>query len=271
MGNHNIMIMDLSDLSIRPLTIHPNTETHPRISPDGKQVAFSRSVTKWQSWREQKPWNIWIKDIDTGRETLVANHGAAPSWSADGKTLYFNRNGREIWSYNFSRKLETKLFERNVAGIPDSELRWPSVDENGVLAVSYRDFGRPTNLIADESGNIITVARGCMLTWSPDNTFAMFISSSEGGRQKNQINRFDRETGQITKWLDLPGELSHEYFPRLNESQEFLVFASSDGAHEPDLADYEIFIWKTDTPASSAQRLTFDGANDSWPDVFIVN
>ncbi len=269
MGNHNIMLMQLDDLSVRPLTVHPHTETHPRISPDGSRVAFSRSHRIWQSWRNQKPWDIWIVDIHSGKETRIAEFGTAPSWSADGNELYFNRYGSEIWSYNFSSKQETKLYQSGIAGLPDAELFWPSVDKKGTLAVSYKDKGRPTNIIADARGNITVVARGCMLTWSPDNEFAMFVSNTEGGKQKNQLNRFHRSTGKISRWLDLPGNLSHEYFPRLSQSQQYLVFAASDGAHEPDIEDYEIFIWKTDTPENEAQRLTFNRGNDSWPDIFV--
>ena len=110
-----------------------------------------------------------------------------------------------------------------------------------------------------------------MLTWSPDNSFAIFVSSKEGGKQKNQFNRYDPATGDITKFLDLPGDLSHEYFPRLDRAQGYLAFAASDGAHEPDIEDYEIFIWKTDTDNAEAQRLTFDVGNDSWPDIYLLD
>ena len=97
----------------------------------------------------------------------------------------------------------------------------------------------------------------------------MFVSNIEGGRQQNQFNRYDPKSGTITKWLDLPGPLSHEYFPRLDQSEQYLVFAASDGAHEPDIEDYEIHIWKTDRPDAEAQRLTFDKGNDSWPDIYL--
>ena len=269
MGNHNIMAMELSTLTIKPLTIHPNTETHPRISPDGTKVAFIRSKAKWQSWRDQKPWEVWILNLENNTELKIADSGTAPTWSGDGKKVYFNRSVGEIWEYDIEAKTQTKLYQRNTQGLPDTELFWPSIDDKGVLAVSFKDHGRPTNIIADGTGDLTVVARGCMLTWSPDNQFALFVSNSEGGRQQNQFNRYDRSTGEISKLLDLPGKLSHEYFPRLDQSQEFLVFAASDGAHEPDIEDYEIFIWKTDTPHDQAQRLTFDFGNDSWPDIFI--
>ncbi|NKB61737.1 MAG: hypothetical protein GKR95_06225 [Gammaproteobacteria bacterium] len=268
-GNHDIIIMDLADLSSRQLTNHPNTETHPRISPDGKKVAFIRSLSKWQSWRDQRPWNVWIKDIESGEEELIAESGTAPSWSGDGKTLYFYRSPAQIWAHDFESGSQTRLYQKNEHGVPDAELLWPSIDGKGRLAVSYKDRGRPTTIIAEPGKDLTVVALGCMLTWSPQNDFAIFVSNIEGGNQQNQFNRYDPKTGEIIKWLDLPGELSHEYFPRLDASQNFLVFAASDGAHEPDIEDYEIYIWKTDTDNAEAQRLTFDTGNDSWPDIYL--
>ena len=270
-GNHDIMIMDLSDQSIRPLTTHPHTETHPRISPDGTKVAFIRSIKKWQSWRAQRPWNIWVMDINTGKEKRIVQTGTAPTWSKDGKTIYFQRTLGEVWSYDVESEKETRLFQKNTNGMPNEELLWPSISDDGRLAVSFKDRGTPTNIIADQSGKIDVISYGCQIIWSPRNDFAIYVISGEGGKQENQFNKYDPVTGQSTKWLDLPGELSHEYFPRLDASQQFLVFAASDGAHEPDIEDYEIFIWKTDTPNAEAQRLTFEKNNDSWPDVFIRN
>ena len=268
-GNHDIMIMDLPQLSIRKLTTDPHTDTHPRISPDGKKIAFARSIPKFQSWRDQRPWNIWVKDIATGKEQKIADTGTAPGWSEDGTKVYFQRSVGEIWSYDFNSGKESQLLKRSIGKLGGTELFWPSLDASGRLAVSFRDNGRPTNIIVEDGKEIVVVARGCMLTWSPNNDFAMFVSSKEGGKQKNQFNRYDPKTGSITKWLDLPGELSHEYWPRLDKSQQYLVFGASSGGHEPDLEDYEIILWKTSTDNAEAQRLTFDRGNDSWPDIYI--
>ena len=81
---------------------------------------------------------------------------------------------------------------------------------------------------------------------------------------------YDVESGQVSKWLDLPGEYSHEYFPRLDPSGRVLVFAASSGGHELDIEDYEIFLWQVGRPAAEAQRLTFSSANDSWPDIWLA-
>ena len=95
------------------------------------------------------------------------------------------------------------------------------------------------------------------------------MAGFSSGKQANQFNRYNPLDGTISDWLDLPGEYSHKYFPRLDSSENYLVLGASSGAHEPDIEDYELFLWKTNTSVSKAIRLTFDQGNDSWPDLFI--
>jgi hypothetical protein len=69
--------------------------------------------------------------------------------------------------------------------------------------------------------------------------------------------------------LDLPGDYSHEYFPRVSNDGRFLIFAASAEGHEHDRADYEIYLWEIGSPASEALRLTYHGGNDQWPDIWV--
>ena len=50
-----------------------------------------------------------------------------------------------------------------------------------------------------------------------------------------------------------------------------LVFGASrsEGEHEHDQADYEIFLWQIGSDPTQATRLTFHTGNDNWPDVYI--
>lgn len=269
MGNHNIMMMTIPEMTIKALTIHPHTETHPRLSPDGSKIVFSRSHEVWQSWRIQEPWDIWMKDLNTNEERKIAETAMFPSWSEDGSKIYFYRHPGAIGQYDLNQNEESVLYTKDQAGMPNQELFWPSINHKEELAVAYRDLGRPTNIIVDLAGNQTVVAPGCMLTWTPSGEQAFFISSKSGGKQKNQINLYDPKSGEISKLLDLPGELSHEYFPKLDQSETIMVFAASDGAHEPDIEDYEIFIWETNQTEADTVRLTFDKGNDAWPDIFI--
>jgi len=48
-----------------------------------------------------------------------------------------------------------------------------------------------------------------------------------------------------------------------------MVLGASAEGHEHDRADYEIFLWRVDTPPETAVRLTFHTGNDNWPDLFL--
>ena len=47
------------------------------------------------------------------------------------------------------------------------------------------------------------------------------------------------------------------------------IWGGSQGDHEHDLADYEIFLWKMGRPWEDALRITYNPANDRWPDIYV--
>jgi hypothetical protein len=47
------------------------------------------------------------------------------------------------------------------------------------------------------------------------------------------------------------------------------VWGITQRGHDHDTADYEIYLWEVGTPREKAVRLTYNSANDRWPDVFI--
>jgi len=47
------------------------------------------------------------------------------------------------------------------------------------------------------------------------------------------------------------------------------VWGITQRGHDHDTADYEIYLWEVGTSAEKAVRLTYNSANDRWPDIFI--
>jgi hypothetical protein len=70
-------------------------------------------------------------------------------------------------------------------------------------------------------------------------------------------------------FMDLPFSFSHEYFPRFSADGRWFIWGASEGEHEHDIADYEIFLWKVGAPWEQAARLTFNRANDRFPDIYL--
>ena len=65
----------------------PSEDTWPSWSPDGKYIAFGRNIGGKM--------NIWIVDVFTKKAFPLTNMGDClkPTWSYDGKSIYFTRMG----------------------------------------------------------------------------------------------------------------------------------------------------------------------------------
>ncbi len=71
----------------RRLTIHEAQDTIPRVSPDGKQIAFSS--------QRSGGYDLWVMPIEGGEPRRVTEHSAAAilcDWSPDGKHLLYASN-----------------------------------------------------------------------------------------------------------------------------------------------------------------------------------
>jgi len=60
----------------------------------------------------------------------------------------------------------------------------------------------------------------------------------------------------------------HTYFPRVSNDNRWLVYSATTGCHDHEVCDYEIFLHELGKPGDR-QRLTFNTANDQWPDIFV--
>lgn len=269
-GNHDLWLRRLPDGALRQLTTHPHTEYYPRVSPDGRRVVFARSQQPWVSQRNKRPWDVILLDLDTGRERLLAKNGNVPTWSTDGRRVFFLRNANQLVELEVASGREVVVWEsgRNLGVRANVQLETPSfAPQGGEVAVTFR-VGRRATVVIDPDGTIRRVGDGCQLTWSPDGSYLFHVD--HGGRQQNAIYRTDPATLKPELWFDAPGEFSHEYFPRVANTGDWLVYGASTGGHEHDTADYEIFLWPIGRPAAEAIRLTHHTGNDCWPDIFLT-
>jgi dipeptidyl aminopeptidase/acylaminoacyl peptidase len=130
----------------------------PRLSPDGKWVAYTVSIPSLQDNRNVS--RVWIAELATGRSRqLTGGPGSdrQPRWSPDGKTLAFistREGGAQIWLLPIAGGDARKV--SSLAEGASDPLWLP--DGSGLLAIS--DIKWPTNQEIDQrNGAFPTEAR----------------------------------------------------------------------------------------------------------------
>ncbi|MGI9316692.1 MAG: hypothetical protein ACR2QW_05115, partial [bacterium] len=278
-GNHDILRMELPNGRISQVTDHPHTETWPRISPDGRRIVFSRSHKPWVSQRNTIAWDVILLDLDSGKEKLLAKAASYPFW-VDDRTVGYVQDGIQVTRHDLKRDRPTIAYrsgENNSmpAGAPITSPEISPLTGEVVFTAKQSAIGMNTGFwgtalwqnSGQGGGPIRGILDGCELNWSSDGKWLYQVG--HGGRQETMFYRIDPSTLTAQPWLDLPGEFSHEYWPKDSNDGRFLVFGASRGDHEHDVADYELFLWPIDTALDNVIRLTFHSGNDNWPDVYI--
>lgn len=268
-GNHDIVMLSLPEQKLTRLTTNSYTEYFPRISPDGTRIVFCRSQVPWVSQRNPVPWDVYMLDLRTGKEQLVVRNGNVPTWSSDGEKVRFQRHSNQFVEYNLMTKKEVVLLETGKQGFLSSSVSLGGPvfsDKHQETAVTLRG-GKRATVVVDLQRHIRRVGDGCQLDWAPDSSYLYYVD--HGGKMKNAFYKVDPDTLKRKLWFDSPTEYSHEYFPKVANTGDFLVYGASTGGHEHDRADYEIFLWQIGTPSGNAVRLSFHTGNDCWPDIYL--
>ncbi len=265
-GNHEIYLLDLRDRgpTLTRLTDDPHVDSFPRFSRDGSTIVFNRSRERWVSDRDPGPWDVWIMRADGSRARQIAERGFHASFTEDGRAVVFARSSQVIRHGLRDGKEEVMVDAGEVLGgwgqEPDLRDRRLSVTIRGGLR---RRFG-----VYDLDSRRFTAFPGgsCQIAWWPGQDRLIWIEGHEG-RGGTRVAWGPPDGRRAETLIDLPGKLSHEYFPRLARDGHWLVWAASAGDHEPGRADYEIFLWKVGDSWDRALRLTHHTGNDQWPDI----
>jgi Tol biopolymer transport system component len=265
-GNHEIYLLDLrrGSSALEKLTDDPHVDSFPRFSPDGSKIVFNRSRESWVSDRNPEPWDVWIMDGDGRRQRRLAEWGFHASLTPDGSAVVFARaaqvvrhalgDGREHVLVDTGKTLGGRAQE------PDLRNHRLALTIRGSV---FRAFG-----VYDLGPRKFTAFSGdsCQITWWPGEERLIWIEGHQGNGG-TRVAWGPSDGKRVKTLIDLPGEYSHEYFPRLSRDGKWLVWAASAGGHEPGRADYEIFLWRVGDPAERALRLSYHTGNDQWPDI----
>lgn len=265
-GNHEIYLLDLRGKQpvLEKLTDDPHVDSFARFSPDGSMILFNRSRRTWVSDRNPEPWDVWIMDADGGHARRIAELGFHASFAPDGRSVVFARAAQVVRHWLDDGREEVLVDSGKVLGgwgqEPDLRDHRLAVTIRGTL---YRGFG-----IYDSTSRKFTAFPGdsCQIAWWPGQERVIWIEGHQGNGG-TRVAWGPTDGRRVETLIDLPGQYSHEYFPRLSRDGAWLAWAASAGDHEPGRADYEIFLWKLGEPWGRALRLSYYTGNDQWPDL----
>jgi len=265
-GNHEIFMLTLPELKMYQLTHNKYVDFFSRFSPRGDQILFCRSQLPWVSGRDLDPWDVYLFTFAENRERLIARNAFWPQWINDTQFSFVRR--KKVFIKDLLTGREEMVLDATqepiVGGIETPEFL--RKDPN-FLAFTGRGKMDGVFVLDRARNEFIKIGGGCQITWVPDGQEVIWMDG--GGNGGNHILKSSITHVQQEVFMDLPGRYSHEYFPRLSQDGRWLVWGAAAEGHEHDIADYEIFLWKVGTPFSQAIRLTYNPANDNWPDIFL--
>ena len=279
-GNHDIIKMELPSREITQLTNHSHTEFYPRISPDGKRVVFARSKEPWVSQRNWLAWDVYVLEIETGKEELVSEDATFPSWVDNDSVSYLHQGTKLIVKELGFFGKEKIVYESGMTNkvAPGALISTPEFNPvTGQVAFTGRQAEMGMNkgfwgTALQQTDNTHTgLNDGCQIFFSSDNK-SIYQVMNGGGKYDAKGNHFvqiDPQTYETSVLFDFNDKYSHIYFPKDSNNGRYMIFGGSAGDHEHDTADYEIFLWDTQTQKEYATRLSFHSGNDNWPDVYI--
>lgn len=272
-GTHDLYAMCCPEGIVKRLTNSQFTDTYPRISSDGQKILFSRSREPYVSQRDPLSWNTWIYDCARGTEMCIATGAYQAAWAPDGRTVVYVRGGNSILQQRPEWGAETTvLFCAGEGSVPSGVIfQTPQLggEKGDTLVVTQRHRAEGTWIYAPGEAAKRN-SGGCQLGWIDGTTRLVWVD--HGGKLRNQLLWREYPNAiEATRLLDVEGLYSHEYFPRVSSDGRWLIFGASQGDHEHDLADYEIFVWPFGGSQNDLYRVTWHTGNDCWPDIWLGN
>lgn len=283
-SKHDIWIMNADGSDPRQLTKGDYVDWFPRFSPDGSKIIFTRSKMGWvpEADGEQfDKWNVWYTNTDGTGEMKIADNASWGSWTKNGQAILFAR-GPKVFEKDLATQQETLLFDAEESIKKGAFSQQPGLSGNRkFLSITIRGTKRETGIWNLETKTWNSTGGGCQITWFPDSkkilrmneghgnggTEVLALDIDESGKPVQRISGLT--VPKDVRFMDVPGRISHEYFPKVDQTGNWLVWCATQYGHEHDIYDYEVFIWKIGTDQKEAVRLTFHTGNDRWPDLYL--
>jgi uncharacterized protein (TIRG00374 family) len=266
-------IYTLENGNVRAVIDTTRQETAPAPSPDGQEILFASALSMQRHTYSE----IWIVNRDGSNPRLVAKNGDFPSFSQDGKWIYFERNNKHIIRVaspskhgstsppSGDRPKAKVIFPRKGSKFGNYSINKPRVAPDEKSAVFFSDKGgRWTAWYANlQTGTTHQIGHGCEPSFTPSGEEIVWVGTA-GALDGSGIFRYQPSLKKIDPLEDRNAPWGHEYFPRVDLTGTYLLYgACPTGQHSHLDANYQIFVKELATGATT--RLTFDSFTNRWP------
>lgn len=279
-GNHDLFLMNADGTNLKALTHGKHVDWFPRWSDDGKRVLFNRGKKAgWVSEKDcnlHKKWDTYTITPDGQNLKLVAKDSSWATWTGPNEIMFARKT--QVLTKNLDTGEEQLLVDSTkVPDLGNADLQNPYLSpDRKHVSITLRGAKRETGIFHLESKEWVATGQGCQVNWFPQGGRILWVNpSGKGGSEVFSVPVADgRPTKKFSygemRFIDIPHRNSHEYFPMIDRTGKWMVWAATQRGHDHDIADYEIFIWKIGAPAEEATRLTFHSGNDRWPDLHVA-
>ena len=244
----------------------------PRLSPNGRRIAFARATTPAAGYPENR--GIYVVRTDgTHLRRLTTGHGVArmdlsPTWSPDGRRIAFQRcrSGQptELWVMNSDGTGQRRL----ASGLGGETIDWSSRNEIAYtdILTSAIDVIRPDGSGLRPLLPALGRAHAGEPAWSPDGTRLAFRSAAAVGWETTPgegiyvVNSDGRGLRRVTRAMD--------YDPTWSPNGKRLLVTRRRVWREPSgIPHSEADLWRLDLHGGHLHRLvsvTYGAGWASW-------
>lgn len=263
-GTFGIYTIKANGSELTKIYDSPLEDMFPDPSPDNQWIVFTQAKTlERDSYAD-----IWLVQRDGTEAKLLAQNGAAATFAADGKTIYFERDRKKIIAIDINGTNEREVFPAGSTTFGNYIIGKPRISDDGRFASFISDKnGRWHSWIANlESKDAALMGRGCEATWYPkSNNQLVWIQKKEANALAGSgVFTFNTEAGVSTKLHDDGPPFGHEYFPEITPDNNFLLYgACPHDQHSHESANYQLYI--KDLKSGESARITLDPFTNRWP------
>jgi dipeptidyl aminopeptidase/acylaminoacyl peptidase len=239
-------------------------EMYPDVSPNQRYVAYTRAILAHKKSQS----SIWIADLDGKNPRKLADWGTSPTFSSDGKTIFFERTRKKVMAIDIDGSNEREIFPLQNERFSAVNVVKPRVSADGKYLAFISNTPTPWTAWYVElaNGDVEPIGTGCEPV--PFTKEAAFAWVAPGGLPEPvkggaAIAKFSIPTQQKVALQDLPPPRGHEYFPNIVQNDGYLIYSSCrDGEHDPFTSNYQLFMKNLQT--GKTVRITFDEYTNRW-------